>query len=321
VTRWLIGSIVLFTLVGSGLIAGAVALRRGAPATDLMAYSTYLQDQYRLRVMDGARRLTASLGPPDPRRELRFNWNWTGLLVYSSEQDGNQEIYLTDLLSVTNISNHPAADSLPVISADGRIAFTSERDGNTEIYLWEAGTLTNLSQYPGSDNMAAWSVDGRLAWVRNDNLVVIYDAGELRSIPVEPTWLAAELSWSRDGRLAWCALSGTDCTLMIWDGRRASSISVSRIIARPVWNTAGLLAFQNEVGIQRWNGDWAETIIRLRDPASRPTWRDDQRLTFVIPQVNFGTLPTGLYEWNGKHTTRILTDPNAEYAVWIPARP
>jgi Tol biopolymer transport system component len=60
------------------------------------------------------------------------------LLAFSSERDGNSEIYVMDLTNrnVKRLTNDAAWDGNPSISSDGKwIAFTSERDGNKEIYV------------------------------------------------------------------------------------------------------------------------------------------------------------------------------------------
>ncbi len=63
------------------------------------------------------------------------------LLAFSSERDGNSEIYIMDLTTrnVRRLTNDPAWDGNPYISSDGKwVAFVSERDGNKEIYVMQA---------------------------------------------------------------------------------------------------------------------------------------------------------------------------------------
>lgn len=66
-----------------------------------------------------------------------------------------------------NVSNHPAIDTQPAWSADGRLAFMSNRDGNNDIFVYDfsTDTLTNVSQSQTDDQMPAWSSDGRLAYM------------------------------------------------------------------------------------------------------------------------------------------------------------
>jgi TolB protein len=59
----------------------------------------------------------------------------------------------------TNLTRHPASDSSPAWSADGRhIAFETNRDGNREIYLMDVdgANLINITNYPADDTSPAW---------------------------------------------------------------------------------------------------------------------------------------------------------------------
>ncbi len=94
-------------------------------------------------------------------------------LLFVSDRDGNNEIYLLEIDgTVTNISNNPANDLTPNWSPDGsKIVFTSNRDGNLELYVINAdgSDPINLSNSPTSDDTApAWSKDNtQIAFVSN----------------------------------------------------------------------------------------------------------------------------------------------------------
>ena len=89
----------------------------------------------------------------------------------ASNSDTNTEIYMMDPdgANQTNLTNNPAPDYDPTVSADGaKIAFESGRDGNMEIYAMNAdGTnQTRLTNALGSDFAPAWSPDGtKIAFV------------------------------------------------------------------------------------------------------------------------------------------------------------
>ena len=89
----------------------------------------------------------------------------------ASNSDTNTEIYMMDPdgANQTNLTNNPAPDYDPTVSADGaKIAFESGRDGNMEIYAMNAdGTnQTRLTNALGSDSAPAWSPDGtKIAFV------------------------------------------------------------------------------------------------------------------------------------------------------------
>lgn len=60
-----------------------------------------------------------------------------GKIAFQSDRDGDDEIFVMnpDSSGQTSLTDNPAEDSSPAVSADGKkIAFTSRRDGNQEIY-------------------------------------------------------------------------------------------------------------------------------------------------------------------------------------------
>ena len=98
-----------------------------------------------------------------------------GKIVFSSNRDGNYEIYTMNSdrtgppssWDVKRLTNNPANDTDPAFSADGsQIAFSSERDGgNSEIYTMNSdGTgQTRITNDPGIDYDPAFSPDG--SWI------------------------------------------------------------------------------------------------------------------------------------------------------------
>jgi Tol biopolymer transport system component len=87
------------------------------------------------------------------------------LIVFSSNRDGNFEIYSMDMSTgvQTRLTNNPAVDTMPAYSPNGsRIAFVSSRGGLAQIWLMNAdGTnLKQLTTDPGVSGTPAWSPDG-----------------------------------------------------------------------------------------------------------------------------------------------------------------
>ena len=74
-----------------------------------------------------------------------------GKIVFSSERDGNSEIYTmnADGSGVTRLTNAPGDDSRGSFSADGtKIVFRSDRPphaGSTEIYIMNADGRARLA--------------------------------------------------------------------------------------------------------------------------------------------------------------------------------
>ncbi len=89
-----------------------------------------------------------------------------GKIVFTSERDGNQEIYVmsVDGAARARLTEDAAPDWCPDWSPDAsRIAFTSNRDGNSEIYVMGAdgSTPTRLTHEPAADTCPEWSSDGK----------------------------------------------------------------------------------------------------------------------------------------------------------------
>jgi uncharacterized repeat protein (TIGR01451 family) len=89
----------------------------------------------------------------------------TGKIVFSSNRDGNKEIYVmnADGTNQTRITNDPGADITPAWSPDGsKIAFSSNRSGNHDIWVMNAdGTNpVRLTSSPIFEDAPDWSPDG-----------------------------------------------------------------------------------------------------------------------------------------------------------------
>ncbi len=101
---------------------------------------------------------------------------WTPRIAFTSDRDGNREIYTMDSegSGLQRVTNHPASDEFPAWSpAWTRIAFQSDHNGNWDIYSIRADCdptqpeaaarcdLRQLTDDPGDDTLPAWSPDGR----------------------------------------------------------------------------------------------------------------------------------------------------------------
>lgn len=106
------------------------------------------------------------LGPPAPSARAQFP-GANGPIVFTSERDGNREIYRKHVDGVTDIrlTNNSVEDSDPQVSADGGgILFVSARDGNPEVFRMNlvGGNVVQLTQTGGgiSNLQPSWSPDG-----------------------------------------------------------------------------------------------------------------------------------------------------------------
>jgi Tol biopolymer transport system component len=102
-------------------------------------------------------------------RNLVTSWSPDGAwLAFSSDRDGNTEIYLMDPDggNVVRLTNHPFSDFEPDFSPDGsQIAFSSNRDGDIEIYVLNVeeairdaatATVTRLTNHKGDEAGPVW---------------------------------------------------------------------------------------------------------------------------------------------------------------------
>ncbi|MDP6716585.1 MAG: hypothetical protein QF368_18440, partial [SAR202 cluster bacterium] len=130
-------------------------------------------------------------------------------IVFTSDRDGNKEIYTMNLdgSGVSRNTDHGAADGSPSLSPDGkRIAFVSNRDDDYEIYVMsdDGSGQTRLTDSPSIDGSPSWSPDGsRIAFtsLRDGNweiYVMNADGSDPLNLTDNP---AVDLhpSWSPDG--------------------------------------------------------------------------------------------------------------------------
>jgi len=88
-------------------------------------------------------------------------------LVFASTQHRKTaDIYLkkTDSRVITQLTNDPAQDAMPVISPDGtKIAFASDRSGNWDVYVMpvNGGRAVQVTSDQGDDVHPSWSPDGK----------------------------------------------------------------------------------------------------------------------------------------------------------------
>ena len=136
-------------------------------------------------------------------------------IVYSSDRDGNGEIYLMGIFGTDqkNLTNNPAGDWSPSWSPDGKkIVFTSDRGGVQSIHTMDAdgSNQEEVVSLPGRDLInPVYSPDGgMLAFIAKGG--AFHDGGDIylyrfdldeASFVNTSYWLDARygLSWSPDG--------------------------------------------------------------------------------------------------------------------------
>ncbi|NND45423.1 MAG: polysaccharide deacetylase family protein [Xanthomonadales bacterium] len=187
----------LFT--GQGRVA-AIAEANGAARRELVHHSedtAYLERAFEK---------SGAFLPPHPWQPEE------GDLLYSSNHEGNSEIYLRPAGGeAVNLSAHPASDNYPAWSPDGlRIAFQSDRNGKLDIYLVNAdgSGLRRLTEHPAHDYLPSWTPDGQqitfVSWrseegdTAESNHVYTMDAdgSGQRRLVAESYGTSASVQWS-----------------------------------------------------------------------------------------------------------------------------
>ena len=87
-------------------------------------------------------------------------------VVFESQRDGNNEIYLMDANGANQLrlTSNSFYDAEPAFSPFGeKIAFTSTRNGNAEIYVMntDGSIVTNVTNNPATDGHPSFSPDGK----------------------------------------------------------------------------------------------------------------------------------------------------------------
>jgi Tol biopolymer transport system component len=160
----------------------------------------------------------------NPATDDNFRWSPDGQhIAFSSDRDGNKEIYLLDVQAtlqgqedsgLIRLTDNPTVDVPSGWSPDGtRLLFLSERDGNLDVYVMAVDPLTGaggsgetrLTTDPALDLYPAWSPAGQwIAFVsmRDGNhevYVMAPDGSGQRNLTASPA-TDAQFWWSPDGR-------------------------------------------------------------------------------------------------------------------------
>ncbi len=88
----------------------------------------------------------------------------SGSIIFHSNMDGDNEIFLMTKNGITKLTNNSWNDEYPVWSPDGtRIAFTANPDGQYDIFVMEAdgSQITRLTTSPAQEKEPAWFPDGK----------------------------------------------------------------------------------------------------------------------------------------------------------------
>lgn len=250
-----------------------------------------------------------------------------GTLVFSSDRDGNYEIYSmkADGKDVKRLTNNAGHDSFPKFSPDGTlISFNSNFESETtDIYLMrtDGSNIVRLTTAKGHDfSRNGWSPDGtKFAYNSNvdgndDVFVMDIDVFRPEILVSMPDADLKTPAYSPDGqRIVFSAVyPDHHSELRIFDratGKAAVIVTTSSPENYPQWSPDGnWIAFHQEV-----NGKWDIFKVRpdgsdltnlTNDPSSDsvPVWSADSATIFFRSNRNGDTENAELFKMNADGT-------------------
>jgi Tol biopolymer transport system component len=244
-----------------------------------------------------------------------------GQIAFSSDRNGNWDIYILRAGVATQLTNDPAWDGVPAISPDGtRILFESKReDPEGDIYVMntDGSGVTNLTRHPGADERPSWSPDGsRILFVsgRTGNLDVFVMKAD-GSDPVNLTNHPAvdrPAAWSPDGtRIAFSSDRTGDFEIFVMDVDGSEPVNVTndpdRVDFAPAWSPDGQrIAYTSRTGVEAFT----DILVMNADGTGRmnltnttavdergPSWSPDG--TQIVFGLSRQPGPTQVYIMNG----------------------
>lgn len=230
----------------------------------------------------------------------------TAKIVFSSNRDGNLEIYLMnpDGSGVVRLTDHPTRDYDPVWSPTGeQILFVSHRDGVRDLYLMNANgrNIEKVFKSAVDRSEPTWSPDGeRFAYLRyNEATLYIAHINKRQEIPVAKTGkFGGYPAWSPDGETIAFTFSpkapkgpvlrgdlpGYPLILISPQGQKRKEIlpKPQLRLTRPTWSPSGdQIAFaedpwmageQGTIHVVNPDGSDMKAVVPKGSGADRPAW-------------------------------------------------
>lgn len=192
-------------------------------------------------------------------------------LLYTSERDGDFEIYIMDEngVELAQLTDNDADEFSPKFSPDGRrIAFVSNRDGDAEIYVMnvDGSDVIQLTDNAVEDHSPVWSPDGRMLAFYSEREG---NNGELYLLAVDSDYVRRLTNNERaDYHPAW------------WPGRRIAFASNRGDDGGASYDlyvmdaTGQDVAQLTESDTVNWYPDWSPACARegANDPPCRLAW-------------------------------------------------
>jgi len=130
--------------------------------------------------------------PPPPQKSdlslLKTGFPIRGSIVFQSDMDGDNEIYLLTATEVRKLTDNSWSDEYPRWSPDGtRIAFTANPRGNFDIYVMNAdgSGLSPITSSLNNEGEPAWFPDGTALAFTEENKNILGKEEGLRTIDLK----------------------------------------------------------------------------------------------------------------------------------------
>lgn len=222
-----------------------------SPVDDRIAYTVWRPGpQIAITSAIGARHSFTQTGPVNAIP----SWSADGkLMVYSSNRDGDHEIYVADAdgKNPKRLTRSPDIDTSPVFNPAGRrIAFVSKRSGTPQIYTMNVdGTdVQRITDEGGDAENPAYSPDGRLlafAWQKPRSGafdLYVYDtqAGKILPALTGDAGNNERPTWAPDGKHLAFQSNRTGTTqiysMLVNGGRQPQQLTTRGSNEGPTWS-------------------------------------------------------------------------------------
>jgi len=282
------------------------------------------------------------------KQELPINiaatGDFAGRIAFTSNMEGNNEIYVMNETNVTQLTFNASSDINPEWHPDGRkIAFSSNRDGDFEIYVMDADG-TNITQLTNNtdgveDGSQCWSPDGSKIAFSSDRdgnyeiYVMDADGTNVTRLTYNDTTQERTPHWSPDGsKIAFSSNRDIfwNIYMMNADGTNQEQLTSNNMNNIPgEWSPDGskLLFFSDRDGdldiyVMDADGTNVTQLTSTSDTVYHdfsPAWAlGGEKIVFVSGRF-VGDFEIYMMDADGTNLTRLTTNFANEYdPVWAP---